>query len=255
MGDPNFGRKTRRWLVSCKHTAAARGGKGRSVGTEDIGLSGGIVDAVHEHHANGFLLACSTQASSSLVRRLTAIEIDQRIPTHVWDGVYLERMLATPKGWQISQRFMPISADKSGWQIFMTDAPNRFIGITRGYYIRLVNRHGSVGQLLLEEIDRVLDWLEKLQPPKHYRIRPRGIYHNDKSTTFTWYIDCIHLDNEKDDASIVNYVKSHLIYLPHEGIDHEFQVRAEQDFIYGDSYDDDHHKFYRHLPRHFWVSG
>lgn len=50
-GDKAFGGKVRVWLVSCKHTAHANSGRGRSVSGEDLGSEGGIVDAVAQHEA------------------------------------------------------------------------------------------------------------------------------------------------------------------------------------------------------------
>src|SRR5207249_2184390 len=126
-GDPLFGRKTRNWLVSCKHNAHASGGKGRAVSTEDVGTDGGIVDAVAQHEAHGYLLVCSTEPSSSLVTRLETIERSRGLPTHVWDGVELERMLTSPRGWAVAQRFMPISTEATGWKVFATSDPNRFV--------------------------------------------------------------------------------------------------------------------------------
>ena len=108
-GDPVFGRKTRNWLVSCKHTAHANSGKGRAVSTEDVGTDGGVVDAVAQHETQGYLLVCSTEPSSALVTRLEAIERRHGVPIHVWDGVELERILTSPRGWAVAQRFMPLS--------------------------------------------------------------------------------------------------------------------------------------------------
>lgn len=253
-GDLNFGAKTRRWLVSCKHMALANGGKGKSVGIDDLGGEGGIVDAVHQHEADGFLLACSTQPSSALVARLAAIERNRRVPTHVWDGVQLERMLGTPRGWQIAQRFMPISADSAGWRIFMTDEPNRFVGITRGYYIQLVNRHGS-GQVSLWEIDRVLKQVEAAPVPEKACIRPRGVFDNDKVTAFTWYLDYLHQGRDGEGEESARRLGEYLNSLPDEGIFHHFEVRPRWAHFGGDSHDNDHYRYYQDLPSYFHRSG
>ena len=52
----------RKWLVSCKNATS-----GKSVGLDDVN---GISDACAAVDASGFLLACSTQPSSTAVRRL-----------------------------------------------------------------------------------------------------------------------------------------------------------------------------------------
>ncbi|WP_409463228.1 restriction endonuclease [Amycolatopsis sp. GA6-003] len=152
-GDPLFGRKIRRWLVSCKHTARANGGAGRSVSSNDVGELGGVVDAVTQHGASGFLLVCSTQPSSALVTRFEAIERDKGVPIHIWDGADLERMLDTPRGWSLAQRFMPQSAETAGWRVFATASPNQFVGVTRGFFYP---PHQSSGKhkLLPAQLDR-----------------------------------------------------------------------------------------------------
>src|SRR5215218_507748 len=189
VGDRALGGKVRRWLVSCKHTARANGGNGRAVNGEDVGSIGGIADAVAQHGATAFLLVTSTQPSSALVTRLEEIEGRGNTLTHVWDGVELERMLATPRGWAIAQQFMPVSAQAAGWRVFATESPNRFVGITRGYYIRMANRHGSGKNFLLESIDERLDAIDALDLPEGHAVRPRGVFYDDKHGSFTWYLD------------------------------------------------------------------
>jgi hypothetical protein len=61
----------RKWLVSCKHYANS----GKSVGREDIG---NIIDDCKSINAEGYILACSTQPSSSLVTRLDEIASNQK---------------------------------------------------------------------------------------------------------------------------------------------------------------------------------
>ncbi|MEU0278299.1 restriction endonuclease [Streptomyces sp. NPDC006195] len=254
-GDPRLGGKIRRWLVSCKHTARANSGVGRSVGVDDVGSQGGIVDAVQQHEATGFLLVCTTQPSSALVTRLEALEKNQGIPTHVWDSVDLERMLATPRGWHIAQRFMPISTNKAGWRIFATDEPNRFVGITRGYYIQLANRHGSEESLLLEVIGRVLDRMQGISLPSPQMIRPRGVFHNDKVTVFTWYVDYLHNLPEEEGEKQRGLVEATLNNLPDEGVFHHFEVTHRRAHFGGDSFAADHYSYYKNLPSYFRRSG
>ncbi|MFJ4884608.1 restriction endonuclease [Streptomyces sp. NPDC088731] len=254
-GDPRLGGKIRRWLVSCKHTARANSGVGRSVGVDDVGSQGGIVDAVQQHEATGFLLVCTTQPSSALVTRLEALEKNQGIPTHVWDSVDLERMLATPRGWHIAQRFMPISTNKAGWRIFATDEPNRFVGITRGYYIQLANRHGSEESLLLEVIGRVLDRMQGISLPSPQMIRPRGVFHNDKVTVFTWHVDYLHNLPEEEGEKQRGLVEAALNNLPDEGIFHHFEVTQRWAHFGGDSFAADHYSYYKSLPSYFRRSG
>lgn len=193
-GHALFGAKRRIWLASCKHTAHAGSGSGRSVSGEDVGSDGGIVDAVSQHEADGYLLVCSTQPSSSLVTRLEAIERTKGVPVHVWDGVQLERMLTTPRAWSVAQRFFPVSAKASGWEVFATASPNRFVVVTRGLYIRLENRHGSRMPYQLTSLDERLDAIAVLQHrlPAGHELRLREVFCDDKHGDFTWYVDYLY---------------------------------------------------------------
>jgi Restriction endonuclease len=191
-GDVLLGSKIRHWVVSCKHTARANGGAGRAVNGTDVGSDGGIVDAVSQHGAVGYLLVCSTHPSSALVTRLEAIERSKGIHTHVWDGVELERMLSTPRGWPVAQRFMPKSADAAGWRIFATDSPNRFVLVTRGFFIRMANRHGSKLGYQLDSISERLDAAASIPLPEGHELRPRGVLCDDKHGGFSWHFDYLY---------------------------------------------------------------
>jgi len=161
------------------------------VNASDVG-DGGIRDALDHHKADAFLLACTTQPSSALVTRLEAIERNQGIPIHVWDGVELERMLSSPRGWAVAQRFLPVSANARGWQVFATDSSNRFVGVTRGFYIRMANRVGSKLPYQLASIDERLDAMARIVLPDGHELRLRGVFCDDKHGWFTWYVDYLY---------------------------------------------------------------
>ena len=82
---------SRKWLVSCKHKAHGGG----SVGLADVV---DIVDACGAVDAEGYLLACSTQPSSGVVKRLEELQLSGKVLTTFWDGVELERRLNIPEG-------------------------------------------------------------------------------------------------------------------------------------------------------------
>lgn len=134
-GQEVLGGKHRTWLVSCKDFADS----GRAVGLAEVS---GVIEACQQHGAAGFLLVCTTHPSAGLVERLRAIEANptNALVTHIWDGVALERLLSTPRAWAVAQRFMPASTDASGWKIFGTGAPNRWVAVHRGQYFHLSNR-------------------------------------------------------------------------------------------------------------------
>ena len=82
LGSPALGGKPRKWLVSCKDYAVS----GNAVGTSDVD---GVLEAVAQHGAQGFLLVCTTYPSSGAVERLRALETNSgdKFVAHVWDGV------------------------------------------------------------------------------------------------------------------------------------------------------------------------
>ncbi|KOY58709.1 restriction endonuclease [Streptomyces sp. XY332] len=257
-GDALLGAKTRNWIVSCKHMAHAKDGAGRSVSGEDVGTIGGIVDAVAQHDADGFLLACSTQPSSALVSRLESIERSKGVHTHVWDGVELERMLTTPRGWAVAQRFFPVSAESSGWRVFATSEPNRFIGITRGFYIRISNRHGSVVGFQLNSITERLDRAASIDLPNGHEIRPRGVFYDDKHGSFVWYFDYLYgprgwrseeIEPPMDEDTLLQQLGDGTVTYDDGQFD-SFEITFRKVDRGHDAYDADHYRYYEAIPRY-----
>ncbi|MGP9017539.1 restriction endonuclease [Streptomyces sp. BR1] len=247
-GSPLLGGKIRYWLVSCKHMAHANGGMGRSVGLDDIGADGGIIDAVTQHQAQGYLLACSTQPSSAVVTRLEAIERNKGVPVHVWDSADIERALDTEKGWPIAQRFLPKSA--GGWRVISTGQSNEFTGVTRGYYIKFANRDGS--RLYTSIMDDCLDLIESIQLPEKEELRPRAVYYDDRYTRLYWKFDYLH-PRLADDPAIseptMRQLARDLVKVFDRsdtmmGVDIDFFVRAQHVSRHSDWYDPDHYTFY-----------
>ncbi|WP_086670831.1 restriction endonuclease [Streptomyces albovinaceus] len=245
-GSAHLGEKARNWLVSCKHTAHAHAGKGRSVGLEDLGADGGIADAVAQHQAQAFLLACSTQPSSAVVTRLEAIERNRGIPTHIWDGVDLERALDSAKGWSVAQRFLPKSA--GGWRIISADKTNEFVGITRGYYIRFVNRVGS--RLYTHVMDECLDLIELLPLPVGAELRPRCVFYDDVHTRIYWQLDYLHEPRDAVSPTFMRILQDQLVAtFDHSenmgGVDIAFRITARRADRGGDWYDPDNYEYYK----------
>lgn len=255
-GDPALGSKIRKWIISCKHTAHADRGNGRSVNGEDIGTDGGIIDTLAQHQGDGYLLVCSTQPSSSLVNRLEQIERNRGIHTYIWDGVELERMLATPKGWSIAQRFMPQST--ASWKIFATDKPNQFVGITRGYYIHIENRADSKLGFRLSAIDARLNVAEKVKLPEGHQLRPRGVFFNEKRASVHLYFDYLYKTDalgihgrieeppfsEESLADWLNSQSRQSAECDEDGQDSDFTISMRPLRTAGDNDDPDHYRYY-----------
>ncbi|MFI1524224.1 restriction endonuclease [Kitasatospora cineracea] len=257
-GDAVLGAKTRHWVVSCKHMAHAKDGAGRSVNGEDVGAAGGIVDAVSQHDATGFLLVCSTQPSSALVTRLESIERTRGVHTHIWDGVELERMLTSPRGWAVAQRFFPLSAEASEWRVFATGEPNRFIGITRGFYIRISNRHGSGLGYQLDSITQRLDKVASIGLPVGHEIRPRGVFYDDKHGSFVWYLDYLYgtpgwqpmeIEPPMNEYALLKRLGNDTVTYDDGQFDN-YEVSFRKVDRGHDAYDADHYRYYECLPRY-----
>ena len=174
----------RRWLIECKHFA----GSGRSVGVDDLG---DIYTKCAQHNANGYLLVCSTQPSSSVISRLEALctSQQQRLPTAYWDGVHLERMLSAPRLWSVCQRFLPMSAGAKEFKIFGTLSPSRWVVAYQGFYFHLVCRVGSSHQPYLDSIADGVARIMRHKPRDAAEIRIRKIYCDDKNGNMEWTLD------------------------------------------------------------------
>jgi signal transduction histidine kinase len=91
-----------RWLVQCKDHSAG----GKSVRESEVGA---IIDRIHQHRANGFLLATTTTPSTGLKKRLDALDMRNGGPirTWVWDAAELRRLLRMDEARPIAATYFP----------------------------------------------------------------------------------------------------------------------------------------------------
>jgi hypothetical protein len=178
----------RKWLVSCKHYATS----GRSVGLDDIT---DIVDSCASVDASGFLLACSTQPSSTVVRRLQEIESNKKIVARYWDAIELEKRLGSPNAFALINIFFPRSSSQIPWNIYNTTRPSFWAANYRDYFLYLGSRTSNLFPRL-EDVEEIVRRLESIALPKgadweqHY-IRPRGVYFDDKHEQYCVFADYI----------------------------------------------------------------
>ncbi|WP_109472773.1 restriction endonuclease [Ornithinimicrobium cavernae] len=244
QGDAILGRKQRRWLVSCKDNVEA----GRAVGAD---AADGMLEVLEQHNCQAFLLVCTTHPSAALVTRLTEIEARRlgRVAAHVWDGVTLERLLTTPRGWAVAQQFMPVSSEAAGWKIFATDSPNQWRAAHRGFYFHLSARTaGGVRAYELESLDEHLDTIAAVAAIFDVRIRLRAIWHNDtKGGGYVWFLDCFppHGEAAPDAADMLNALGDG--YAHGDGQFHSFEITPREVSL-SDHFDYDHYSFYDDLP-------
>ena len=146
---------------------------------------------------------------------------------------------------------MPKSADASGWRIFATESPNRFIGITRGFYIRMANRYGSRVPYQLDSIDQRLDEVARIELPDGHELRPRGVFYNDKGGEFLWNFDYLY-DCPPESAHFpytTQMLAEMLTYGNYDdGQNDHFAIVMRRVFRGGDSYDPDSDAYYSEVP-------
>jgi hypothetical protein len=170
--------------------------------------------------------------------------------THTWDGVTLERLLSTPRLWAVAQRFMPVSSIAVDWKIFGTGAPNQWVAVHRGHFFHLANRVKGGAKFDLVSLDKRIDALEALEAQRSDQsvLRLRGIWYNDKSGSYTWYVDWIVPENQPAPMSwqIEEMLESGTSQ--DDGQAHFFDVEVRRMKPYSDHFDIDHYSFYDRLP-------
>lgn len=180
----------RKWLVSCKHKAHS----GASVVMADIPS---LIDDCAAVGAEGFLLACSTQPASSVVKRLEEIQNKGALQTLFWDAIEIERRLDVPELFPLIHQFLPRSAQARPWRIHNTDSPSFWAANFRDYFIylgcRIANQFPD-----LKEVALIADRLESIPLPgdgfeRHY-LRLRAVYFDDKHEQFSVFADYLYPD-------------------------------------------------------------
>ena len=178
-----FGNSNRRWLVQCKHFAHSQ----RSVGIGDLDS---ISDSVIQHQADGYVLACSTYLSSAVMNRLESLSIGpQRIYTGYMDSNTIERELMTPQCASVAQRFFPVSANATMWQVHYTERPNHFIINYKGYVFHIINRIDSDLNVHFHSIKHRIEDIEAIPFVEGHFLRPRCFWYNGKSPEYIVHLD------------------------------------------------------------------
>lgn len=197
----------RKWLVSCKHFAQS----GKSVGLDDVK---DITDACRAVDATGFLLACSTQPSSTVVRRLEEIAARGDIVTKYWDGIEIERRTDNPSTFPLRSLFFPVSVKGQPWRIYNTDSPSFWAANYKDYFLYLSSRTANTFPDLAE-VEYIVERLEAVKLPveedwdKHI-IRPRAVYFDNKHDTFTVFADYIFNHKRKREPVWPDHIDSFL---------------------------------------------
>ena len=247
---------SRRWLVQCKHFAHS----GKSVGRDDLDS---IVDDCRQVGAEGYLLACSTQPSSSLVTKLAEIaeKPENRLVTTTWDGVDLEKRLTEPYCFSLGHLFFPRSFAATPWKLYNTGAPNKWTAHYKTYFLQLSSRI-SGRYPNLHECEYIIALLERIKPKgEHEAIRPRAIFFDDKHEQFMVFADYLVPHKQEPSLSPEDF---NGILKDNEGLHSDggsmwfitsWDVQVQRIHPYSDHFDLDHYDFYNPVRGNFEIGG
>lgn len=186
----------RKWLVSCKHNAHSGGAVSRDAVAN-------IVDTCRSINAEGFILACTTHPSSSLMIRLNEIQENNNIITKVWDGVELEKKLTQPHCYPLLNIFLPNCKLNQKWTIYNTNSPSFWAANYRGYFFYMGSRKANTFPSLAD-IDVIINKLEEIPLPDsgnqwtHHMLRLRAVYYDDRNEQYRVYFDYIFPNENRD---------------------------------------------------------
>jgi len=188
----------RKWLVSCKHFANDK--NNRSVNASDIGDFSSDCNAVG---ATGFILACSTQPSAGLVKRLEETGTIKGIETRFWDSIEIEKRITSPKCFSLIHTFFPKSALSYQWKIYNAYSPSFWAANYKDYFLYMSSRDASTYPDL-QDIETMVKKLEEIPVFKdkkygfdsHY-LRIRAVYFDNKHESYVVFVDYIYPKNCK----------------------------------------------------------
>ena len=195
----------RKWLISCKHFAHS----GNSVGREQ---AGSIVEDTKAIGAEGYILVCSTQPSTSLISRLEEISKNQGIITKFWDSIEIEKRLLNPRTFSLIHTFFPESAKNYQWKIYNAFSPAFWAANYKSYFFYLSSRHSTTFPYLdgIEAIVKIFEKIKVFKDTNEFgwmdqSLRLRAVYYDDKHCTHTVFLDYIYPHNAEK-ASIIDPV-------------------------------------------------
>lgn len=246
----------RKWLISCKHTANSE----KSLGREQ---AGNISEDCKAIDAEGYILVCSTQPTSSLITRLEEIENKQKIITKYWDSIEIEKRLLKPNTFSLIHTFFPESSKNYRWKIYNAFSPGFWAANYKDYFFYLCCRHSN-NYPDLESVEAIVSLLERIRIYKDKKngweenyLRLRAVYYDDKHSTHIVYVDYIY-PKISDEKKIFNPPKlKKLLNKAFTNKDNKVMNMPEWDILYipvstlSDSFQLDHKKYYAPYLRDF----
>ena len=245
----------RKWLVSCKHYAQS----GKSVGLDDIQ---NIIDECESVNAQGFLLVCSTQPSSSVVKRFEEIEEKGRLITRYWDCVEIEKRLNTPSTFPIINIFLPISSKGNEWRIFNTSSPSFWAANYKDYFLYMSSRTANTFPEL-KDVETIVEKLESIKLPKdddyqgHF-LRIRAVFFDNKHDQYSVFADYLYPHGRQDEVIRPKQLDEYL--QDGQGLYHDekymwkltfWDIRYIECYQVSDHFHPDHKDYYDNYMRNF----
>lgn len=245
----------RKWLVSCKHTANS----GKSLGREQ---AGSISEDCRAIGAEGYILVCSTQPTTSLVTRLDEIERSQNIITKVWDSIEIEKRLSKPNTFNLIHTFFPESAKNYQWKIYNAFSPAFWAANYKDYFFYMSCRHSNTYPYL-KGIEAIVSILEKVTlykdkyGLKSQYLRLRAVYYDDKHCNHVAYVDYIYPKGTKKDKIIGPKKMNRVLSKLFSDMEDRVLNQPDWDIIYleesvgGDSFQLNHKRYYQPYLKEF----
>jgi hypothetical protein len=243
-GVADFGGFTRKWLVSCKHKAVSH----KSVNYDDVG---DVPGRLAQHGCHGFLLVCTTHPSSALIDTFHGWKDNTPYLSHYWDEPTLRLLLRRPEATSVRSTYFPkaaLSSTGDATTPTSTAAPDfsslRSVSTARAYlsyiegpeiafYFETRGRdgpddgssHGSEFELAWEHLHTEIN---------HLRWALRGVFYDDRHSSYSWRIDVIPPSSEwSPDTSVLQERLSRVLVKPGGwgGQWHDFEIRLRKQSV------------------------
>jgi hypothetical protein len=240
-GAADFGGFTRKWLVSCKHKAVS----GKAVNYDDVG---NVPGRLAQHGCHGFLLVCTTHPSAALIDTFQGWTDNTPYLFHYWDEPTLRLLLRRPKATPVRSTYFPNVASQSAGDgvALASTAPPDFSalrslstarehlsyieGLGIAFYFETRGREGpDDGSSHGSEFE--LAWDHLLAEIPHLRWALRGVFYDDKHSSYSWRVDVIPPSSERDlDAKVLQERLSRVLVRSGGwgGHWHDFEIRLQK---------------------------
>jgi len=246
----------RKWLISCKHLANS----GKSLGIAELG---NVVEDCRAIGAEGYILVCSTQPTSSVVKRLEEIEAVQHIIAKIWDSIEVEKRMLKPNTFRLIHTFFPKSSEHYRWNIYNAFSPAFWAANYKDYFFYLSCRQSNKYSDL-ESVETIVTLMEGVPIYKHKKygwedhyLRLRAVYYDDKHSTHIAYVDYIFPHKTEEKTILKPKQLNDLLFEAFVKGEYETMNQPTWDVRYipestgGDSFQLDHKEYYEPYLKEF----